>query len=299
MQRLKAAILPPTVHSRYLPMSVLHNNYFTGITTKNLITSILLIDVLKDFNIGNGDGKDDPDLRHLEQFHLVGPFGPEVTAYMIKGAAQLKNLALMINWIDPNFCSVQPTSDKDYLGIEYLKELLKTNNLKAMSELHLSARDRRSRAKLDKQCADFVLTTFNAHLRHLGYLGHWNIGKTDRWQLIEEAVQQNRHIVFDETLKKTYSRSFLDFNQRYVENRSHFSCQNSQSLISSQYNENNNGFMADLFEVIAGLHGFFEDGNNQVPPLGDYSDSEDSFDEDEDDDVLSDDDFGGIGGIMI
>jgi hypothetical protein len=29
------------------------------------------IDVIKDFNLENGDGKDDPELKHLELFHLV------------------------------------------------------------------------------------------------------------------------------------------------------------------------------------------------------------------------------------
>ena len=65
----------------------------TGINTKNLhlSTHIQMIDVIKDFNLNNGEGKDDPDLTHLKLFHLVGPFGPEVTSYIIKGATLIED----------------------------------------------------------------------------------------------------------------------------------------------------------------------------------------------------------------
>ena len=134
----------------------------------------------------------------------------------------------------------------------------------------------------------------------IGYLGHWNLSKTDRWQLIEEAVRQNRDLIFDENLKNSKSRGYLDFHKRYVENRSKFSCQNSQSLISVQYNENNNGFMADLFEVIAGLHGFFDEnvvGQGAIQPgaAADFSDSDsEDYGEDEDDldDISDEEDVG-------
>ena len=45
----------------------------TGINTKHLANALQLqtIDVIKDFNLENGDGKDDPELKHLELFHLV------------------------------------------------------------------------------------------------------------------------------------------------------------------------------------------------------------------------------------
>ena len=47
--------------------------FFTGINTKHLANALQLqtIDVIKDFNLENGDGKDDPELKHLELFHLV------------------------------------------------------------------------------------------------------------------------------------------------------------------------------------------------------------------------------------
>ena len=47
--------------------------HITGINTKQLANALQLqtIDVIKDFNLENGDGKDDPELKHLELFHLV------------------------------------------------------------------------------------------------------------------------------------------------------------------------------------------------------------------------------------
>jgi len=249
-----------------------------GINTKHLANALQLqtIDVIKDFNLENGDGKDDPELKHLELFHLVGPFGPDVTSYMIKGANHIKNLALVINWMDPSYCSVQPSSDKDYIGTEYLKELLKVNLLDQITQLHLSGRDKKSRAKLDKECVGYVLTTFGATLKHLGNFYYWNL-KNERWNLINEITAQNRSIVMEEHLKSGKGEK-IDFHKKYVEDRLTFSCQDPNSLISEQYDDNRHGFMADLFDVIAGLHGFLEP--NGAPD--EQSDSDESFMESDD-----------------
>ena len=72
--------------------------FIFGITTRHLTTLINPIDVINDFNLGNGEGKDDPDLKHLEQLHLAGPFGAEIAKYLIKGAEHLHDLALLITW---------------------------------------------------------------------------------------------------------------------------------------------------------------------------------------------------------
>ena len=256
------------------------------------------IDVIKDLNLSNGDGKDDPDLANLELFHLVGPFGPDVTKYILKGAKNLKNLALVINWLET--CSVQPTGDKDYIGIEYLKEVLKVNPLDTnLEQLHLSAIDKKNRHKLDKECAAFVLNTFGARLKHLGNFSNWNLKRDDRNSLVAEIVAQNRSLVVDENLKinKLFGSGGnggdkIDFHKKFVENRMSFSCQDPQTLVFDQYDEgrNNNNFVADvisMFDVLAGLHGFL-DGNGG---LDEASDSDDSIMESDDgDDVFAEDD---------
>ena len=69
-----------------------------------------------------------------------------------------------------------------------------------------------------------------------------------------------------------------------MEDRLTFSCQDPQSLISEQFDDRTSGFMADLFDVIAGLHGFLEPGNGAPD---EQSDSDESFMESDDgDDVF-------------
>lgn len=264
----------------------------SGITTKNLLSSVhSMLDIVMDLNLSNGEGKDDPPMKHLEEFHLVGPFGSDVCSYIIKGAANLKNLALTIDWLDPPFSSAQPASDKDYLGIEYLVEIRKANDLKQLTELHLASRYRRGRSKLNKACAEFVLLKF-PNLHHLGSFKFWNFySKFERRTLIEAVERSNRNINFDEDLKSSRLDQPLDFKKRYVDNRRTLSCQDPRSTVSPTYNENNNGMLNDFFDVLAGLQGFFN-GNG----LDDMSDSDDSFfDEDyeSDGDEDSDDNNGG------
>lgn len=241
------------------------------------------IDIVNDFNLGNGDGKEDPELKNLELCHLHGPFGPEITSYMIKGAQDLKNLVLMIEWMDANFMSIQP-SDKDYLGIDYLKELLKVNPLCNLSQLHLGGGvKKKNRAKLDKNCVSFVLNTFGDRLEHFGSFDQWNLSRSERASMTEEFTNQNRKIILDEHLRSRQVEK-VDFSKKFVENRIGFSCQDPTSLLTDQFDERHNDFM-DLFDVIAGLHGFFE--ANEGP---DDSDSDDSIMESDDgDDVFVDD----------
>ncbi len=249
-----------------------------GINTRMTIHTLHLhqIDIINDFNLGNGDGKEDPDLKNLELFHLHGPFGPEVTSYLLKGAEKLTNLALLIEWMDANFLSVQP-NDKDYLGVEYLKELLKVNSFSKISQLHLAGGTRRRyRAKLDKNCASFVLEKFGQSLLHLGSFDQWNILKTERSKLVDEFTAQNRRILLEEHLKPKGTIEKVDFSKKYVENRLGLSCQDPYSLLSTQFDERHNDFL-DLFEVIAGLQGFFE--GNEEP---EDSDSDDSIMESDD-----------------
>ena len=59
-----------------------------------------MIDVINDFKLETIDGKDDPNLTNLELFHLVGPFRSEVACYIIKGAEDIKDLGLGVNWSD-------------------------------------------------------------------------------------------------------------------------------------------------------------------------------------------------------
>lgn len=86
-QNLQKLILGNTCLSTILDEFVFNLFDFLGINTRMTIHALHFhqIDIINDFNLGNGDGKVDPDLKHLELLHIHGPFGPEVTSYLIKG----------------------------------------------------------------------------------------------------------------------------------------------------------------------------------------------------------------------
>lgn len=186
--------------------------------------------------------------------------------------------------MDANFLSVQP-DDKDYLGVDYLKEILKVNDLKNVNQLHLSGGfKKRNKTKLDKNCLDFVLSRFGKQLRHLGNFDQWNLSKNDRLQIVDDFRAQNYGIILEEHLKSK-SEAKIDFGQRFVENRMQFSCQDAKSLLSDHFEDKHHDFL-DLFDVIAGLHGFMEGNGNDG---NDDSDSDDSIMESDDgDDVFVD-----------
>ena len=118
-------------------------------------------------NLENSEENDDQGLASLKLLHLAGPFGPEITSYLIKGAKFIDNLGLAINWVDSDYCSLQPTSSKDYIGTEYLKELVKVNPLSNLYQLHLSGSNEESREKLDKHCVSIVYTLFCTSLKQI------------------------------------------------------------------------------------------------------------------------------------
>ena len=224
----------------------------TGINTKNLqlSTHIQMIDVIKDFNLNNDEGKDDPYLTHLKLLHLVGPFGPEVTSYIIKGATLIEDLCLGIDWMTPHFCSIQPNSEKDFIGIEYLKEMIKVNTLPNLHQLHLSGLDDVSRAYLDKDCLNFVLNTFGSTLKHFGNFFKWNLSTLDRWVTADRMTSQNCAIILEEHLKNIKDEK-VDLQKKYVEDRKSYSCQDPNSLVFQQYNSirivyDSNGNVTDI-----------------------------------------------------
>lgn len=59
-------------------------------------------------------------LASLERVHISGPFGNALIKYLLRGAENIKSLALGIEWLDPAFCSTQPEGRSDFLGKEYL-----------------------------------------------------------------------------------------------------------------------------------------------------------------------------------
>ena len=130
------------------------------------------------------------------------------------GAEHLHDLALLITWPHGGIISVQPSNNKDYLGVEYLQELLKSNPLQNLTQLHLFTRDTRSKKFLDKNCAEFLLRHF-VSLKHFGTLKHWKLTRSERSEIVSQAVKQNRNITFDEDLKANKNTENAEIRKRF------------------------------------------------------------------------------------
>ena len=99
------------------------------------------------------------------------------------------------------------------LGVEYLQELLKSNPLRNLTQLHLFTRDSRSKKFLDKNCAEFLLRHF-VSLKHFGTLKHWKLTRSERSEIVSQAVKQNRNITFDEDLKANRNTENAEIRKR-------------------------------------------------------------------------------------
>ena len=231
------------------------------------------VDVIKDFNFGNSDVNGNQKLTHLKLFHLAGPFGPDVTCYMLEGATQIDDLGLAINWLEPNYCNVQPITDKDYIGIEYLEEIFKVNTLESLSQLHLAGWNTRSRAKLNKECVGYVLAVFWNVLKHLGNFFHWNLKYEEQFEIAEWMTAVNCSIVLEEHLFYPYEVTGC-LQETFIEDRLTFSCQHPESLFAGNLTdlvseklgsydlsfESESELYEDELELLANLQNLLENG---------------------------------------
>ena len=241
-----------------------------------------MIEVIKDLNLENTEGNDDQGLANLELLLLAGPFGPEITSYLIKGAKFINNFGLSINWVDSVYCSLQPRSNKDYIGTEYLKELVKVNPLSNLYQLHLSGSNEESREKLDKHCVSIVYTLFCTSLKHLGNFFYWNLTNEEKRNMANALKANNCAIVLEEHLKNIKEEK-LDVQKDYVDDRLTFSCQDPKSLISEQYYQKRKSLIP-VFEANIGLHGFAEIHGIIPEEMSDSDLSFHNFDSDEEED---------------
>ncbi len=74
----------------------------------------------------------------LEEFHLSGPFGSDFVKFLLHGADGLRSLSLAIEWPEPPFCDPQPQGARDFLGLEYMQEVLRLNSLPHLHEASLN-----------------------------------------------------------------------------------------------------------------------------------------------------------------
>ena len=125
---------------------------------------------------------------------------------------QLKILKLYFTGL----VSVQPANNKDFLGIDYMQEIMKSNPLKKLTQLHLYSRDGRSKKFLDKNCAEFLLRHFGS-LKHFGTFKHWKLSRSERTDIVTQAVKENRQLSFDESIRaNSRNTEAVDIRNRSV-----------------------------------------------------------------------------------
>ena len=173
-------------------------------TLAGSVTSIL-VEKDVDLALANslGESRRHP-LRELRELHLVGPLGCDCARYILSGCDNLRSLTLGVEWPDPAFCNVMPTSRHDLLGREYLNEVRAVNSLAHIEEMHLYAQHGRGRTSLDKEFALYVLGEFK-RLRHFGNFVFWKMSNADKQSVISTARKTNRDISFDEDYAEEWS----------------------------------------------------------------------------------------------
>ena len=251
-------------------------------TSKNIITSLHHVKVEKDMNLQNVENP--LPLKKLEEVHLIAPLGCDIVKYILWGAEAVRSLYLGVEWL---LWLHQPSSSKDLLGVDYLKEILFVNPLPNLSELHLSAQFRRGRKKLDEACAYFILARF-PRLRHLGNFEYWNLSANEVANLRMSVRKVNRDVTFDEDLFAPHHHNeAARFYYRYVPERRRLCCCVDPRLRRAGASAANGlggvgSILPDIFDIL-GADVDSDDDDDDGEDLSDGSDDDSDGDEDDGD----------------
>ena len=255
--------------------------FCVSMSSTNVVNTINHIAVDKDHNLQLYDDEKS-FFKHLEEFHLCGPFGNDLVRYLVKSADLLKCLTLSIEWLDPAFCDNQPLDRKDLLGVEYLSQILNVNPMSHLEEIHLMAQYRRGRSRLLRECAEMILEKFPL-IRHIGNFQYWNMTSEDVKVIMAIVRSTNRDIVFEEDLFCVGSEN-AKFEYKYIPNRGCLSCHN---IVIKKEDTN---IFANFFDTLALPPDLMDDDDEDLAEADDNLNEDDDLAEDlEDvDDILAD-----------
>eukprot|EP00092_Neocalanus_flemingeri_P001479 GFUD01001577.1.p1 GENE.GFUD01001577.1~~GFUD01001577.1.p1 ORF type:complete len:474 (+),score=176.10 GFUD01001577.1:172-1422(+) len=242
-------------------------------TCKEVVGAVAQISVEKDVDLALENSVSPQSgwgLPKLRQLHLMGPFGSQLTRYLLSGCHQLDCLSLAVEWPDPAFCNVVPASRKDFLGREYLEEVMQGNNLDSLRELHFMAQYARGRKHLTKDFAMFLIKNFPT-LRHLGTFRLWSMTAGERREVRRYVRTSNLNITLDPDTEARPSENFGDFRNIFISNRSEAACSWLPVKQVSTFS---------FFEEVADM--FAEPALFWPPGLEDSDDEDQSNDEDGD-----------------
>ena len=192
-------------------------------SVKDLLGSMAQIHIERDAELNCQETVSASGMKKLTEVHLMGPFKSTLTRYLLDSSPKIETLTLSVDFPDPAFCNVVPDSRKDYLGLEYMKEVMKGNNLSEIKELHLMTQYSRGKKNLDKDFAMFVLKTF-PKLEHIGHFKLWSLTPKQKREIRSHIVSLKKHITVDMDQKPRPSDNVGDLRTIYVEDRMEASC---------------------------------------------------------------------------
>ena len=193
-------------------------------TVKDLLGSMTQIHIERDTELSCQETISSRGMKKLTEVHLMGPFKSCLTRYLLDSSPNIETMTLSVDFPDPAFCNVVPDARKDYLGQEYMKEVMKGNNFSHIKELHLMTQYSRGKKNLDKDFALFVLKQFPS-LQHLGHFKLWSLNPKQKREIRSHLVSSKMsHITVDTDHKPRPSDNVGDLRNIYVEDRMEASC---------------------------------------------------------------------------
>jgi len=193
-------------------------------TCKEVVGAVAQISVEKDVDLAlENSVHSGAGLSKLKELHLMGPFGSQLVRFLLSGSARLVTLSLAIEWPDPAFCNVVPASRRDFLGRDYLQDVMQGNSLNYIQELHFMAQYARGRKYLTKDFAMFLIKNFIT-LKHLGTIRLWNMTAGERREVRKFVKVNNMDITMDPDTEPRPSENSGDFRNIFVSNRSEAAC---------------------------------------------------------------------------
>jgi len=192
-------------------------------TCKEVVGAVAQIQVEKDVDLALENSVQSPGLAKLRELHLMGPFGSQLVRFLISGSPYLTSLTLAIEWPDPAFCNVVPSSRRDFLGKDYLQDVMQGNSLNNIKELHFMAQYARGRKYLNKELAMYIIKNF-VTLKHLGTIRLWNMTAGERREVRKFVKNSNMVLTIDPDSDPRPSENNGDFRNMFMSNRSEYAC---------------------------------------------------------------------------
>ena len=151
-----------------------------------------VLEIEKDDHLQKNSG----NLSKLREFHLMGPFPSSVSRYLLDTSPDLETLTLSVDWPESNSFNILPDKRVDFLGINYMKQVMQGNSLSKVKEVHLLVQHYRGRKNLNKDFAKFVMGNLPS-LQHMGGFKGWNMSSRQKKEVRAFQVSENLNISID------------------------------------------------------------------------------------------------------